>query len=124
MAERPAPTALVEVTRRPDSVQYVGTVDSTGQFAIGPLDSGTYTVRAILDNNRNRALDATEPWDSVGVIVRGVSPFLELLAAVRDTAGPRLLTADARDSATVVVNFDKPLDPTATLTPASFRLLA
>lgn len=124
MAERPSTGALVEVTRQPDSVQYVGAVDSTGQFSIGPLNSGTYSVRAILDNNRNRSLDPGEAWDSVAVIVREVSPFIELLAAPRDTAGPRILTADARDSATIVLNFDKPLDPAATLTPASFRVLS
>lgn len=124
MAERPSTGAIVEVTRQPDSVQYVGAVDSTGQFSIGPLTSGAYSVRAIVDNNRNRSLDPGEAWDSVGVIVREVSPFIELLAVVRDTAGPRILTADARDSVTIILNFDKPLDPAATLTPASFRVLS
>lgn len=123
LAERPAASALIEVTRRPDSVQYVGSVDSTGQFSVGPLASGTYSVRAILDNNRNRALDPSEPWDSLAVIVREVSPFVELLAVVRDTSGPRILTGEVRDSVTIVLNFDKPLDPAAALTPGSFRVL-
>jgi hypothetical protein len=124
MNERPAPNALVEVLRRSDSLLYVGRADSVGQFAIGPLDEGSYVVRAILDANRNGALDATESWDSVGVTVRGASPFVELLAAPRDTIGPRLLTVAVQDSVTMTANFDRPLDPTVPLMPALFRVLA
>jgi len=124
MAERPAPGALIEVVRASDSLVYVGIADSLGQFAVGPLESGRYTARAIMDNNRNSALDANEPWDSVGVTVREVSPFIELLAAPRDTIGPRILTTEARDSLTLVLRFDRPLDPAVPLTPASFRVLA
>ena len=124
IAERPAAGAMVEVVRRPDSTVFVGTADSLGQFAVGPLDAGTYTVRAFLDNNRNRGLDPTESWDSVAVTIRDASPFLELLAAPRDTIGPRILTAQARDSVTIALNFDRPLDPAVPLTPASFRVLA
>lgn len=124
LGDRPAANALIEVVRLTDSVVYVGTADSVGQFAIGPLAPGAYSARLILDNNRNRALDPLEPWDSVAVVVREVSPFIELLAAQRDTVGPRLLTVTVRDSATLVANFDRPLDPGATLTPESFRVLA
>lgn len=124
VAERATAGALVEALRLPDSLMYVGTTDSVGLFSIGPLDAGTYSVRAIHDNNRNGALDPSEPWDSTGVVVREVSPFIELLAAQRDTVGPRLLTVEARDSITIVANFDRPLDPAATLTPASFRVLS
>lgn len=123
MAERPAPNALIEVVRASDSLVFVGVADSLGQFAIGPLESGRYTAWVIVDNNRNNALDPGEQWDSVGVTLREVSPFIELLAAPRDTIGPRILTASARDSATLVLGFDRPLDPAATLTPGSFRVL-
>jgi hypothetical protein len=110
------------VIRRPDSLPYVGAADSTGQFAVGPLDEGTYTVRALLDGNRNRAIDPGEAWDSVSIIVRGSSPFLELLAAQRDTIAPRLLTVTASDSLSISVSFDRPVDPSVRLTPASFRV--
>lgn len=123
MNERIAPNALVEVIRRPDSLPYIGAADSTGQFTIGPLDEGTYTVRAILDNNRNRAVDIGEPWDSVSIVVRGASPFLELLAAQRDTIAPRLLTVVPRDTLTLTASFDRPLHPDTPPTPASFRIL-
>jgi hypothetical protein len=121
--ERVAPGALIEVIRRPDSLPYVGAADSTGQFVVGPLDEGAYTVRALLDGNRNRAIDPGEAWDSVSIVVRGSSPFLELLAAQRDTIAPRLLTVTASDSLSISASFDRPLDPSAPLTPASFRVL-
>ena len=55
--ERVAPNAFIEVMRMPDSLRYVGTADSTGQFVVGPLEEGTYIVRAIMDNNRSRGID-------------------------------------------------------------------
>jgi Big-like domain-containing protein len=124
VAERAAPRALLEVTRRPDSLQYIGLADSTGQFAIGPLLEGAYTVRAILDQNNNRGLDPGELWDSVGVTVRGATPFVELLAAARDTIAPRLLTVNVLDSLTLLASFDRPLDANLPLTPFSFRVNA
>jgi len=123
MGDRAAPNAFVQVIRQPDSLEYVGTADSTGQFAIGPLQEGTYMVRALIDNNRNRAADPTESWDSVTVAVRGTSPFLELLAAPRDTIAPRLLTVTVSDTLTLAASFDRPLDPDLPLTPASFRVV-
>lgn len=122
MNERVAPRALVEVIRRPDSLPYVGVADSTGQFAVGPLDEGSYTVRAMMDVNNNRALDPAEPWDSLTITVRGTSPFVELLAAPRDTIAPRLLTVSVQDTLTLLASFDRPLDLAIPLTPASFRV--
>lgn len=123
MNERPAIGAVVEVLRLPDSTLYVGSADSTGRFSVGPLEEGAYIARAFIDNNRNRGLDPSEAWDSAAVIVRGASVALELLAAPRDTAGPRLLTVEVRDSVTLALSFDRPLDPAVPLTPASFRIL-
>jgi hypothetical protein len=122
--ERVAPNAFIEVMRVPDSLRYVGTADSTGQFVVGPLEEGTYIVRAIMDNNRNRGPDPGEPWDSLQVTVRGTSPFLELLAAQRDTTPPRLLTVTAPDTLNIVASFDRPLSGDLPLTPASFQVLA
>lgn len=121
--ERVAPNAFIEVMRMPDSLRYVGTADSTGQFVVGPLEEGTYIVRAIVDNNRSRGIDPGEPWDSVQVTVRGTSPFLELLAAQRDTIPPRLLTVTAPDSLTIVASFDRPLSGDVPLTTASFQVI-
>ena len=120
--ERVAPNAFIEVMRIPDSLRYVGTADSTGQFVVGPLEEGTYIVRAVMDNNRNRGPDPGEPWDSLQVTVRGTSPFLELLAALRDTVAPRILTVTAPDTLTLVASFDRPLSSDVPLTPASFQV--
>lgn len=121
--ERVAPQALVEVLRVRDSTLFIGTADSTGQFDVGPLDTGRYAVRTWLDANRNRARDPQETWDSTSVTITSSAPYLELLAAPRDTVGPRLLTVEVRDSVTLHASFDRPLDPGVTLTPASFRIL-
>ena len=123
MSERVAGRAIVEAIRHPDSLPYVGVSDSTGQFAVGPLDEGSYTVRGFIDNNNNRALDPGEPWDSVSIAVHGTSPFLELLLAPRDTTPPRLLTVNASDSVTFVASFDHPLDPSLPLSPPPIRVL-
>lgn len=121
--ERAAPNALVEVIRVVDSLPYVGAADSTGQFTVGPLDEGAYLVRALRDNNNNRAIDVGEPWDTVSVQVRGATPFVELLLAVRDTIAPRLLTVAARDSVTIRASFDRPIPWDTALPPSSFRVV-
>ena len=124
LAERPATRAYVEVIRRPDSLLYVGTVDSVGQFGIGPLAQGTYTVRALIDNNNNRTVDPGEPWDSVHIVVGGgTSPFVELLAVQRDTIPPRLLTLSVPDTFSLVAIFDKPVNPATHPGPSSFRVV-
>lgn len=111
MNGRPAPGAMIEAIRLPDSIPYVGVADSLGLFTVGPLDDATYLVRAMVDNNKNRAIDAGEGWDSLRVVVRGGSPVIELLAAPRDTLPPRLLTAIPSDSLRITASFDRPLDP-------------
>lgn len=121
--ERPAPNALVEVIRVVDSLPYVGAADSTGQFSIGPLDAGAYLVRAVRDNNNNRAVDVGEPWDTVSAQVRDSTPFVELLLAVRDTIPPRLLTVAARDSVTIRASFDRPVQWETPLDTTSFRVV-
>jgi hypothetical protein len=121
VAGRPAPGALIEAIRMPDSIPYVGVADSTGRFTVGPLDDATYLVRAMIDNNKNRAVDSSEPWDTARVVVQGGSPVLELLMAIRDTLPPRLLTATPSDSLTIVASFDRALDPAQSLA-GIFRL--
>jgi hypothetical protein len=121
VAGRPAPGALIEAIRLPDSIPYVGLADSTGRFTVGPLDDATYLVRAMIDNNKNRAIDESEAWDSTRVVVQGGSPVLELLTVIRDTFPPRLLTAVPSDSVTVTATFDRVLDSGQPLA-AIFRL--
>lgn len=125
MAERVAPNAVVQAIRRPDSLPFVGAADSAGQFGIGPLDAAPYTVLAFIDNNGNRTLDRGEPWDSLAIVVGGgASPFVELLAVLRDSIPPRLMTVTVRDTLTLVATFDRPLNPDLQISPARFRLVA
>jgi len=110
--------------RRSDSLPYVGLSDSSGQFTVGPLEPGSYFMRAFIDNNHNHVLDPNELWDTVGTSVAATSPFVELRAVQRDTIAPRLLTLAHGDSLTLTASFDRLLDPLLPLTPSSFRIQA
>ncbi len=128
-AQRIAPGAVVEATRhidstatqRADSLVYFDIADSTGQFQLGPLDSGTYAVVAYIDPNRNGKRDVGELWDSTLVHVTTTQPYLEMLAARRDTVGPSIASADEMDSVSIRLTFDKPLSPAGPFDPSHFR---
>lgn len=109
VAERPAPRARVEAITLPDSLRYGAEADSSGAFAITNLPPGQYLLRAIIDVNRNGEVDGRELFDSVTVTLRD-SLRHEMLAAVRDSSGVGLATAELRDSLTLRVTLDRPLD--------------
>jgi hypothetical protein len=121
VAERPAANALVEATT-PDSVTYVTQADSGGRFAVGPLGPGTYVVRATIDQNRNRARDRGESWDSL-VVTAPLTDSLELLAAPRDTLPPRIESVAVVDSVTIRLTFDRLLDPAQRFVADSFGVV-
>jgi Big-like domain-containing protein len=123
MAERPAAGAWIEAVSR-DSVVYVTVSDSTGAFTIGPLPVGSYTLKAFIDQNNNRALDRGEAWDSVAAQTSraGVETSFELLAAPRDTMPPRITGVSLTDSVTLSLDFDRPLDVRQTITPGLFTV--
>jgi hypothetical protein len=121
-AERPAARAFVQAVT-PDSSIYLAQADSAGRFTLGPLPPGSYLVRAIIDQNGNRALDRNEAFDSVRVVVPLKAP-LELLAVPRDTLPPRITAVVQNDSTTLRVTFDRFLDPAQLPPPSSFRLAA
>ncbi len=123
VAGRVAPNAYVEAISRPDSVVYVGTADSAGMFIVRNMPPGDYTVRALVDVNRNRELDPRELWDSVRVTV-GDSARVELLTHVHDTVPPRIDLVTVRDTFTLRITTDRPLDPALTVEPSLFVLLA
>jgi hypothetical protein len=116
-----APKALLEAMT-PDSITYLAQSDSAGRFTLGPLPAGSYLVRAIIDQNGNRALDRNEAFDTLRVTVPQSAPA-ELLAAVRDTLPARIVTVDPSDSLTLRVTFDRLLDPTSPLPATAFRLV-
>jgi hypothetical protein len=124
MAERPAPGAWIEAISR-DSLVYVTVADSAGAFVVGPLPAGGYTLKAFIDQNNNRAQDRGEAWDSIAAQTSrpGVVTSFELLAAPRDTAPPRITGISLIDSATLSVEFDRPLDVRQAITPSLFTVM-
>jgi hypothetical protein len=122
VAERPAARALIQGVT-PDSVLYLAQSDSAGRFTLGPLPPGSYLVRAIIDQNGNRALDRNEAFDTARVEVPQRTP-LELLTVQRDTLPPRILSVTPTDSVSLRVTFDRFLDPAQPPAVDAFRLAA
>lgn len=120
-AERPAAQALIQAIT-PDSIRYLASSDSVGNFDVRPLPPGRYLVRAIIDANGNRDLDRNEAFDTLTVTVPLTAP-IELRAALRDTIAPRIATVSASDSVTLRVTFDRPLDPRQAFDVSSFQLV-
>ena len=118
-AQHTAPSALVEAISRADTtLQFVAMSDTTGHFEIGPLDSGSYLIRALIDQNSNRQIDRNEKWDTTQTHVTDVRTAVELDAIERDSTPPLIANVTADDSITIHVVFDKYLDPTLPLQPA------
>jgi Big-like domain-containing protein len=123
VAGGPANGALVESFVRPDTLRaYIALVDSTGAFAIEHLPPARYTVRAYLDRNKNLGIDPSEPWDSVSIDVRDVATTT-LLIFTHDSVPPRIRDVSEGDSASLRVTFDRPVDPSQTITAANFAVI-
>ena len=119
----PANGALIESFIRPDTIHtYVALADSNGAFALEHLPPARYTVRGYLDSNRNHGLDRGEPWDTVSINLTD-SVSTELLVFTHDSLPPRVRDVSAVDSLTLRVTFDRPVDPTQTLTAANFAVI-
>ena len=122
-AERPANGAYVEaISKRDTSLAYITATDTAGNFDVGPLDSGAYLVRAIIDQNKNRVIDRGEKWDTLSVAVTTFRPTVELDAIERDSVPPTIDGVAAIDSVNLRVTFDKPIDPALPLQPALIKL--
>jgi hypothetical protein len=113
---RPAPAALVEALLVKDSLPYRGLADSTGRFSLGPLPSGEYLVRGVLDQNHNNVGDPREAFDSVR-LAPGKTAAGELWAFVHDTTPPRIQEIAAGDSVSATVTLSQTLDPRQQLKP-------
>jgi hypothetical protein len=119
----PATGALVESFVKPDSLHpYVALADSLGGFMMEHLPPALYTVRAYVDRNKNLGIDPGEPWDSVSVSLTDTART-EILVFVHDTLPPRIHDLTLVDSLTLQVTFDKPVDPSQTLTAANFAII-
>ena len=122
-AQAVATGAYVEAVMKKDTtIVYLSATDSSGQFDLGPLPPGDYTVRALIDQNSNRAFDRSEKWDSLSVTVTTTRPSVELDVIERDSVPPAITDAIVNDSVTMTITFDKPLDPAIPLQPALVAL--
>jgi hypothetical protein len=120
-AGAPAGGSLVQAVT-PDSVIYITFADTTGRFVLAHLPPGSYSLRAVLDENRNRAIDPTEKFDTVTVTLTD-SASVELFAYVRDSVPPRLSEVIVTDSLTLRLIFDLPLDPAQTFSVTQFTVI-
>lgn len=121
---RVLPRALVEARPRSDTtVVYVAAADSLGNFTLQTMPPGGYIVRAIADENNNRALDPREAWDSVAVTLADTSRA-DIFAFVHDSVGTRIAGVTVIDSVTLDVAFDNPISPTSLPVANNFRVRA
>lgn len=119
----PAAGALIESYVPPDTLHpYVALSDSNGAFVIERVPPGQYTVRAYLDRNKNLSIDPSEAWDSLSVNLADSSKN-DFVIFTHDTVPPRIRDVRALDSLTLSVTFDKPVDPSQTLTAANFAVV-
>src|SRR4029077_8186431 len=120
----PAAGALVESFVPPDTIHpYVALADSNGGFVIEHMPPAQYTIRAYIDRNKNLTIDPSEPWDSLSINVTD-SARTNLIIFAHDTVAPRLRDVRLVDSLTLQVTFDRPVDPSLTLSAANFAVIA
>lgn len=124
VAGTPAAGALVESFVPPDSLHpFVALVDSSGAFTLDHIPPGRYMVRAYLDRNKNLATEPSEPWDSATLNLTD-SIQNEFLVFTHDTVPPRIRDVEVVDSLSLRVTFDRPIDPTQTISATNFSLTA
>ncbi len=125
LADRAAPRAFIEAIALPDSVHYFGFADSTGRYDLRNLPNGTFLVRALVDQNRNRELDPRELFDTATVAVG--TTLINIVersfhAIPRDTIGPGIERVEVVDSMTLRVALDRALDTAFVIRPGAFIL--
>ena len=117
-----APRAFVEARPTTDtSTVFVTVADSTGAFLLPTMAPGQYRVRAILDGNNNKGLDPREEWDTATVALTN-SARVELYPFPHDSVGARLASIGLRDSVTLELVFDHPIDVNQHFAPASVSI--
>ena len=114
--------ALIEAVPLPDSVGYLTTADSGGQFNLTNLQPGRYIVYATADENGDRHRGLREAYDSTLVTLDSTSN-VALYTFPHDTVPPRPRAATYVDSITVRVEFTQALDVTQPLDTAHVELL-
>jgi hypothetical protein len=121
VAARPAPRAIVEALALPDSARFGAEADSSGAFVITHMPPGRFLLRALVDANRNGVVDGRELFDTITVTLVD-SLRRDMLAAVRDSIGTGIAAADLRDSLTLRISLDRPLDTLFVPAPRVFSI--
>jgi len=121
VAARPAARAIVEAIALPDSARFGTEADSSGAYALTNMPPGRFLLRGYVDLNRNNALDERELFDSVTVNLTD-SLRRDLLAAVRDSLGAGIANAEVRDTLTLRLVLDRPLDTLFVPAPEMFTI--
>jgi hypothetical protein len=107
-AGRAAERALIEAVLMPDSLVYVVTADSVGDFEIRHLTPGSYLLSATVDQNNNGIRDYREFFDSATVRLDSSVSHV-LWAFAHDTVGPRITELSDVDSITIKIDFSQKL---------------
>lgn len=119
---RPVANALIDATVGNDTTfRWIAQTDTVGRYALPFLPAGKYTIRTIIDANKNGRLEPRELWDSLTVDVVD-SLKLDLYAFGHDTLGARIVGVDVKDSVTLRLVFDRPLALDAGFSPAQVEL--
>lgn len=107
------PDARLDAELEPDGPTFSTVADSTGLFAFQYLPSGRYRVTAYDDQSGNRAPDFQERQDAIEVVLGPADTLVlsDLTILEPDTTAAVLSAAEARDSLSVQVTFDDPIDP-------------
>lgn len=119
---RVATGALIEAILLPDSLTYIGTTDSLGDFELAFLPNGIYHVRASIDANNNQTLDAREAYDSATVQFGGSFSVQDFWTFRHDTLGPSVTAVSQLDSQAISVRFNQAVDSNS-LSVDAFRVL-
>ena len=121
--QRALANAVVEAISLPDSTIYIVAADSTGAYSLGPIPAGRYAVIGWSDQDKNRARNRTEIWDSTTVSITTSRPIVDLYALLRDTLPARMSSVTIDDSLSLHVVFDHALDPTQQFGTPQIRLV-
>lgn len=98
----------------PDSVPYSALAGPEGTFVLPSVPPDSYSAYGFEDLNANLSVDPLlEPVDSAGFVLEGEtdSVYLDLLLVEPDTTPPVLYAVRSRDSTSVLLTFDDPIDP-------------
>ncbi len=100
--------ALIEVIRVSDSLTYIGSSDSLGDFELHAIPPGRYLIQSVLDQNSNDRRESRESFDSITVMLDSVFTHI-FWAFQHDTVGPRIAQVTLRDSLAIGVEFNQSL---------------